>query len=579
MGYRQTVRKEKFLGPNAGLGPMIEDALRNVLEMAKEMSGARQGGIMFYDPDQRLLSLQYPAFDVRREMVDEYKVRVDGVGAAVKAFNTRQPFISNRCVGDPGVIQRYVEMYRVEKLMSTPLECGPEVIGVWHLSNKQEGDWEAGDAERFRVLARRISGLIEQTRQATLQERRYQIWLSLMLKLAENGDVQSVAEVLAQAINAFVMVLDHRGICRARAGRLEGGRMTDPLLNVEKSTLKFRGTPGQVLPVLENGLPAPAWVIPLPAGKMDKLPGYLWILAAEECRVDQILLNQAAHVLAVALANEDRLAGIVEALTGEFLTRLLTGTLDKTEAYLRGGRLGLDLSRQWTILLAVPDRAPTDNEEVRKLWQQLITVKNFLQEQLVSPHPDYWPGVLENCSLLVLVSRSAGSPEGTKAGKMAEMLLKTLARLAGETAFSVGIGEMVCEEPAHYPEAYQEVKWTVEIGRKMYGPGKIFRAGDFGAGFLLYEAGRAGVSRNFVDRLLGGLAAYDQKHNSQYMATLETYLETGGNLAATARLLHTHVNTIRYRLERIEQITGRSLKNPGDRFDFQVALNARKLRD
>ena len=153
-----------------------------------------------------------------------------------------------------------------------------------------------------------------------------------------------------------------------------------------------------------------------------------------------------------------------------------------------------------------------------------------------------------------------------------------LAGLAGETTFSVAIGEMVCQEPAHYPEAYREVKWTVEIGRKMYRPGKVFRAGDFGAGFLLYEAGRAGVSRTFVDRLLSGLTVYDKKHNSQLIATLETYLETGGNLAATARLLAVYAREYGSLPDRPDRVNNRPRPEESrDRFDSQIALKTRKL--
>jgi len=573
------VLKENFYS-NVWLGPLFEDALRNVLEMAKEMMGARQGGIMFYEPDERLLSLQFPAFDVRREMVYEYRVRADGVGAAVKAFNTRQPFISNRCVGDPNVIQRYVEMYRVEKLMTVPLECGAEVIGIWHLSNKREGDWEAGDAARFKVMARQLSGLIEQARQVKMQEKRYQIWLSLMQKLADSGDVQSVAEVLAHVLNTSVVVLDGWGVCRAKAGR-----SADQFLLTEKN-MKFlnsfinnpRCVPAQVFPDLKNGFSPPAWVIPLPPGTARKSLGCLLLLAGEGRCVDEILLNQAAYVLAVALANEDRLAGVIETLSSDFLERLLKGALDKTEAYLRAGRLGLDLSRCWRMLLIVPDRAPMNNDEMQNLWRKLNMVKNLLVHQLANQPQEYWVGLLQNCSMLVLAGYADNSVGGTVPGELPKMIRQLLKRFIWETTFSIGIGEVICREPTHYAEAYREAKWTAEIGRRINGPGAVSYASDFGASFLLYEASRSSVAKTLVDRLLCRLVEHDRRYNSQLMATLETYLETGENIAATARLLHTHVNTVRYRLGRIEEITGRSLKNARNRFDFQIALQTRKLR-
>lgn len=554
-----------------GSKPPAEVALQNVLELAKEMVGAGQGGIMFYDPDSSMLSLQYPAFDVHREMVDEYRVSANGVGAAVKAFRTRQPYISNRCSEDPNVIQRYVEMYRVEKLMTVPLESGPEVIGVWHLANKKDGYWEEGDVNFFSGMVRRLSGLIEQTRQCQLKERRYQTWLSLMQKMAGSGDVQSVAEVLAHVLNLPVLVVDRWGLCRARVN------ISDGIPLPAEENLKYLGRtetqsePVWISPAAENKLSCPAWVVTLRVAR--KKLGCLVVMTPENRTVDRILIIQAAMVLAVALNIEDRLTDMMERLNSDFLDRLVGGLLSRDEAYMRAGRLGLNLSRGWITVLAAPDMMPRTDGEAQNMWHRLHAARDSLQRELENWLPEGWVGVLGDCTMVIWVQKP---PDAAKIPRIIQQVLK---RYISGTTFSIGVGEKLCSEAAHFAEAYREVKQTVEIGRKLNGQGQVTYSSSLGSNFILFEAGQSNAWQAFSDQLIHRLVAHDRKHDSRLVDTLEAFLEAGGNIAAAARMLHTHVNTVRYRLARVEEITGRSLKSTRNRFDFQLTLKIKKLRE
>ncbi|MER7131513.1 PucR family transcriptional regulator [Streptosporangium saharense] len=78
-----------------------------------------------------------------------------------------------------------------------------------------------------------------------------------------------------------------------------------------------------------------------------------------------------------------------------------------------------------------------------------------------------------------------------------------------------------------------------------------------------------------VYRLLaepGGLAAGPLHGHPTLAVTLETYLDSGGDAQETARLLHLHRTSLYYRLARIEEITGRSLKDGADRLELHLAL-------
>ena len=75
-----------------------------------------------------------------------------------------------------------------------------------------------------------------------------------------------------------------------------------------------------------------------------------------------------------------------------------------------------------------------------------------------------------------------------------------------------------------------------------------------------------------AERLLGPLRDYDARHHAELMPTLRAFLACDGSWALCAALMYVHVNTVRYRIGRIEALTGRDLSMLADRVDFFLAL-------
>jgi DNA-binding PucR family transcriptional regulator len=67
-------------------------------------------------------------------------------------------------------------------------------------------------------------------------------------------------------------------------------------------------------------------------------------------------------------------------------------------------------------------------------------------------------------------------------------------------------------------------------------------------------------------------------HRDAYVQTLEALHRHGGNCARAAQLLHIHPNTVRYRLSRIEEMTGLRLDDPQDRLRLDLAAMLVRLR-
>jgi DNA-binding PucR family transcriptional regulator len=80
------------------------------------------------------------------------------------------------------------------------------------------------------------------------------------------------------------------------------------------------------------------------------------------------------------------------------------------------------------------------------------------------------------------------------------------------------------------------------------------------------------VLRSLRERLLSPVLDYDAAHNAELLSTLRAFLACDGSWSACASRMYVHVNTVRYRIGRIEELTGRDLSALPDRVDFFLAL-------
>jgi sugar diacid utilization regulator len=92
----------------------------------------------------------------------------------------------------------------------------------------------------------------------------------------------------------------------------------------------------------------------------------------------------------------------------------------------------------------------------------------------------------------------------------------------------------------------------------------------------LLSAVPARLRRTFGRQLLAPLVDYDALHGSDLVGTAASFLNSCGSWQRSAEELHVHVNTLRYRIARIEQLTGRSMSSMHDRVDLYLALSCQE---
>jgi DNA-binding PucR family transcriptional regulator len=100
---------------------------------------------------------------------------------------------------------------------------------------------------------------------------------------------------------------------------------------------------------------------------------------------------------------------------------------------------------------------------------------------------------------------------------------------------------------------------------------------ELGLSALLLETGAPGALRQFASSLLRPVAAQEARRGGDLLATLRTWLAEGCSPSAAASALVVHPNTVSYRLSRIEQLIGRSLRDTQVRLELQLALTVREI--
>ena len=83
------------------------------------------------------------------------------------------------------------------------------------------------------------------------------------------------------------------------------------------------------------------------------------------------------------------------------------------------------------------------------------------------------------------------------------------------------------------------------------------------------------MRRGYLDRLLGPVRDYDARHRTRLEETLEAFLACSASWNRCARGLHIHVNTLRYRMEKIGELTGRDPSRLDDLVNLHLALRLR----
>lgn len=255
---------------------------------------------------------------------------------------------------------------------------------------------------------------------------------------------------------------------------------------------------------------------------------------------DAELLGAIAGQIAVALKRTE----LIERLTEENAVRDLFDALaqdrgDLIEARARSARI--DLDRDYLIVHAAPAPEPSGG----KAWiERAEIVESALRRLAPSARVDVGAE-----SLRAIV------PAETRPDRD----LATIDAVLGELAVPAGvvIGRSGVKRGSESSiGAAREATDTVLVASALSPRGGLLAYDTTGAYRYLIHLAADAIPPDHIRAAIERLRAYDDQRQAHLVGTLETYLEHRGSLRATAEALHVHPNTVRQRLDRIEQLTG-----------------------
>jgi len=355
-------------------------------------------------------------------------------------------------------------------------------------------------------------------------------------------------------------------------------------LGLDELTAQVSATTGLVCRVLTA---TGRLVAGAPVADLDAVvAGYL--------RADRLpALTQGHSVFAVGPASEQRLTSWFVAVDGAFTdwdaeTVDAVGELVAITALDRarrgeGLRVARDIADDAVALIA--DGAGGRPETAVRLRQAgldpgvplTVAVAGFTGR----------PDLVETARSL-LVDAAEGAPSGVAAVGLYDDLAVALlpgdcggiaaglARLEpGLGALRLTVGISRPSEVTALSGALREARHARDLAQPRPGALHVVHGADVTSHVALLAGVPDDVRRAFAASVLDPVLDYDARNDAGLLETLEAFLDCSGSWSRTAQRLHLHVNTVRYRIGRVEELTARDLALFSDRVDVFLALRSR----
>ncbi|QYC43510.1 Purine catabolism regulatory protein [Nonomuraea coxensis DSM 45129] len=397
-------------------------------------------------------------------------------------------------------------------------------------------------------------------RQAAVLARAEEAHRALVQVVLAGGGLREVAAEVAQLLDVSVAVVDGAGAVLATAGPAEQvaalresisreGPPTTAARAPARAGAGGRGREYASVPVLAGG------------HHHGRIVAYSASTAIRDSDVG--ILERAATVAALVVTRQEAVNAVESKYRADFLRDVLTGRAGAAERVTARARaFGWDLSRPVTVLVAELD---PDGDE-RSAQDRLVAcwtaaVRRHDQRGAVAGFSHEVVAVIDAALDAARVAKDAAS---------------AFADLPPAT-FSTGTSRPSPGADA-LPEAYAQALKAARVGRQLHGPGAVAHFDQLGVYRLLSLVNDTDELHAFVRETLGPLAADDDAENADLRRTLQVLLETNLNVAETARRLHFHYNTLRYRIGKLERMLGNFTDDPHLRLNLTLALHVLRMR-
>jgi purine catabolism regulator len=367
---------------------------------------------------------------------------------------------------------------------------------------------------------------------------------SLTRTVLDGQGLPGIVSALIRATGGWAVLLDLHGAALATVPEAAGKHI--PWLWAELQSPRAEGARFS-LSLVEGG----DHVMLQPVAAQGRVEAFLAIGKRDAfTQFDRIVFSHALSLLAIELSKTRAVSEAERRLKGDLLEQLVSGALDQSEARAALERFGFDLRRPVAVV------ALTGEEPAERLALACDHVlARRAQAFLTSARED-----------LVLAVLQPGAP-GLLSGLRAALKERSPGRVLAGSGSLRGYEQL--------PQAVREACYALQVCRT---EGRVeAEFADLGTYQLLLSLQDPQALRTFADSVLAPLDGYDQGHGGELIASLRAFLERNARWETAAADLFVHRHTLRYRMRKVEELTGRDLSSARDRMEFFLAMRARDL--
>jgi len=466
---------------------------------------------------------------------------------------------------------------RFHSMASVPIESGPRLVGVLNVQSTERREFNSGDIDFLRAIAAQVAGILERSElQRRTEVQLAEISLShdiheRFTKLSlEGAGIPSILDVIGSLAGGRAALYSADGYRVRGAGEVSDGM--PPRIHVPA----FGGAAAREVRISAGRPPRPLDVVPVRAGA-DTLA--LLVVGVDEAMADfegrLRALEHGSTVLALELAKERAAAEVERRLRGDLVEEVLGGGLEREEAERiarQAERLGHRLpQRAWVVVLEADDDKTEAALAARGQQDRLDAalsglIRSRMQGALT---------LVRSASAVFLIPDELAA-DLPAVEKLAAQVLAASAPVMKPGSGSVGIGNLATGV-GELARSHLEARQSLRLTRRAGGRGRVASYRSLGAFRLLLEVQSPEALSRFVTELLGPLLQYAQSHGTPLLETLEALSAARWIRRAAARNLGIHINSMTYRVERIEALTGLQLDDPETRVAISIALRARAM--
>jgi DNA-binding PucR family transcriptional regulator len=271
-------------------------------------------------------------------------------------------------------------------------------------------------------------------------------------------------------------------------------------------------------------------------------------------------------------------------MKGDLIDDLLAGQFKAEELIRRASFLGADLSAGSLAMYTDIDSFASviaekklDEQAVQKLKREALNaatwvVRSYSRNSLIS---------LKSDNVIVFLTPPDDKPDapvGKDAVRLAGEIKDGFAARFTGSSLSIGLGRFYTN-PENMKDTLEEARTALGIGKTLGRVDSVTAFDEVGVYKLLlraYEHTPEDIQSLYAETI-APLAEYDDRHHSELIKTLEEFLANNTNLNKTAESLFTHRHTVRYRLERIADISGLTVDSSEDLEKLSLGLKAGRL--